>query len=339
MLAVLPQTVSGFTVLPVAYSNSSHHILYVRPHTGPLKSSKGKGKVLPDGRTLFVVNLPPDVTERELVLLFKSCGTIEQVIFNSDSGSMLWQDEQEGSEEEGGAGEDWDMESDGSQDIHPSKKQKVVKDDPPIPKVAPLPFPPLRALRKTGRTAHIVFLDPSSLARALSLPKSSKHQNQAVPQSLSWPNATESPLGLAHYTALYDALRPPLDAVRAHADTSIELHDFELAKKRASESKYKKGEAIVDDDGFTLVTRGGAYGQTVGGGVSVANKKFVADRRGASASGAKRNRKKGEKEKTGFYAFQLHEKKRNDLMELKRKWEEDKAKVEKLKSSRRFRPY
>ena len=125
MPAVLPQTVSGFTVLPVAYSNSSHHILYVRPHTGPLKSSKGKGKALPDGRTLFVVNLPPDVTERELVLLFKSCGTIEQVVFNSDSGSMLWQDEQEGSEEEGGEGEDWDMESDGSQDIHPSKKQKL----------------------------------------------------------------------------------------------------------------------------------------------------------------------------------------------------------------------
>jgi ribosomal RNA-processing protein 7 len=28
-----------------------------------------------------------------------------------------------------------------------------------------------------------------------------------------------------------------------------------------------------------------------------------------------------------------------ELMELKRKWEEDKAKVEKLKASRRFKPY
>ena len=27
------------------------------------------------------------------------------------------------------------------------------------------------------------------------------------------------------------------------------------------------------------------------------------------------------------------------LLELKRKWEEDKAKVEKLKASRRFKPY
>jgi ribosomal RNA-processing protein 7 len=28
-----------------------------------------------------------------------------------------------------------------------------------------------------------------------------------------------------------------------------------------------------------------------------------------------------------------------ELMELKKKWEEDKAKVEKLKASRKFRPY
>lgn len=35
----------------------------------------------------------------------------------------------------------------------------------------------------------------------------------------------------------------------------------------------EKAEAIADYESFTLVTRGGAYGQT-GGGVSVASKRF-----------------------------------------------------------------
>lgn len=67
----------------------------------------------------------------------------------------------------------------------------------------------------------------------------------------------------------------------------------------------------MDEDGFTLVTRGGAYGQAVGGGVGVASKKFM-DNTGKKKdeSGGTRKRKKGKKEKEAFYAFQVHEKKR-----------------------------
>ena len=86
----------------------------------------------------------------------------------------------------------------------------------------------------------------------------------------------------------------------------MEHFDWEQAKKK-QQSKYKKGEAVVDDDGFTLVTRGGAYGQTVGGGVAIASKRFQ-----QTGSTSKRNRKnkKEPKEKDSFYAFQIHEKKR-----------------------------
>lgn len=122
--------------------------------------------------------------------------------------------------------------------------------------------------------------------------------------------------------------------MKAHADSSLEFYEYELAKKK-QKSKYRKGEAIVDEDGFTLVTRGGAYGQTLGGGVSVASKRF--QRSGETTRN--RNSKKEKKEKEGFYAFQKAEKQRLELLELKRKWEEDKAKVEKLKASRRFKPY
>jgi ribosomal RNA-processing protein 7 len=60
------------------------------------------------------------------------------------------------------------------------------------------------------------------------------------------------------------------------------------------------GEAIVDGDGFTLVTRGGAYGKTVGGGVVLASKRFK--RSGLAARN--RSNKKEKKRNEGFYAFQ-----------------------------------
>ena len=89
----------------------------------------------------------------------------------------------------------------------------------------------------------------------------------------------------------------------------MELFEYEQEKKKQN-SKYRKGEAIVDDDGFTLVTRGGAYGQTLGGGVGVASKKFQDEVRKGSGGGRVRKNKKEPKEKDAFYAFQIHEKKR-----------------------------
>ncbi|KAK0207035.1 ribosomal RNA-processing protein 7-domain-containing protein [Desarmillaria ectypa] len=314
-------TVGGFVPLPVSYSSSVIHYIYARAHEGSKKSAK---QLWPVGRTLFLANIPPDATERELSLLFKPHGTVERVSFSEDAQVKDTVEESDDSESD----EEGDMETEGvvaeGEDTQPKKRRRLNKTKPPQPpRVVPLPVKPLRTLRHTGQTAHVVFLDSSSLERALVPPTKPR----------SWPTSDE-PSGLAHYLTLYDSLRPPLDAVRTYADSAMELYEFELAKAK-QKSKYRKGEAIVDEDGFTLVTRGGAYGQTLGGGVAVASKKF--QRSGETSS---RNRKKKEsKEKTEFYAFQKAEKQRNDLMKLKQNWEETKAKVEKLKASRRFKPY
>ncbi|KAJ7507317.1 ribosomal RNA-processing protein 7-domain-containing protein [Mycena galericulata] len=311
----LPSSVAGFSVLPVSYAATSTHYIYARPHVG---SKKNASQTLPDGRTLFLVNVPPDATERELVLLFKGSGTVEKVVFDLDAQETLVEPDDSDDEDE-------DEEEPAEEQVadaaaQPRKRRKLNKPVPPT--VVPLPSKPLRRLRPTGRTAHLVFLDASSLERALA----------PQPKTRPWP-ASEEPSGLAHYTALHDALRPPLDIVRAHADSAMELFEFEQ-KQTKQRARYRKGEAIVDEDGFTLVTRGGAYGQTLGGGVGVASKKFQ-----ESGETPARNKKKEPKQKAGFYAFQKAEKQRHDLMELKKNWEADKAKVEKLKASRRFNPY
>lgn len=286
-MSTLPKLVSGFTVIPVAYSHSTH-ILYARAHL-----SKSQNVVYPEGRTLFLVNVPVDATDREISLFFKSCGTVERVVYDRDASR--------GEEVE----EDADVENE-TPPLHspppppskaPQPKEKGKGQRQPkesaAPSVIPLPPVPTRTLRKSGGIAHVIFLDASSLETALVPPTKPR----------AWPSS-EEPRGLAHYAALYDAQRPPLDVVKAHADSWMERFEFDLAKTKQT-SVYRKGEAVVDEDGFTLVTRGGAYGKTLGGGVGVASKTF-------EKTGQTGNKKKKEpKEKEAFYAFQKAEKQRN----------------------------
>jgi ribosomal RNA-processing protein 7 len=338
---------SDFTPLPLAYSPEATHYLYIRAHNAKKPKTKstptaptdigtvGEGSsidVLPPGRTLFVVNVPPDATERELSLLFKPCGTVERVVFPDD-------DEDENDPL---AGMNSDIDTDSDSDVEmaqedetsttqvmdtTSTRKRRKKNEAPRarpPPVVPLPTIPTRQLRRSGRSAHLVFLDESSLQRSLAPPFcppfSSTSSNTSKPHR--WPPVDPSapPRGLAHYLAKYRAARPPLSAARAHADAFMARYDHAKAQERR-QSKYRKGEAIVDEDGFTLVTRGGAYGQTVGGGVGVASKKFqdLVGKKGVSAvqgSGAEGRRGKGRKKREGkekdkFYKFQVHEERRN----------------------------
>ena len=301
----MPTTISGFAVIPVSYDSSTTHYLYARPH-----SSKGKRNAnqttLPDGRTLFLVNVPPDATERELVLFFKHAGTVEKVVFGNETQAQDEEEAADDTSEDDGEGEDVVMEDpDGMQGvveesaIHKGRKGKKTKQDD-IPELIPLPVPPLRKLRKTGLTAHVVFLDVSSLERALA----------STSEPRAWPFSASAgePCGLAHYQAMYASLRPPLDSVKAFADSAMEVYEYNVQKEK-QKSKYKKGEAIVDEDGFTLVTRGGAYGKTLGGGVGVASKKFQR----SAGQARSRNQKKEKKEKEGFYSFQKADKQRAGL--------------------------
>lgn len=280
-MSTLPRFVSGFTVIPVAYAHSTH-ILYARAHL-----SKSQDIIYPEGRTLFLVNIPVDATDREISLFFKSCGTVERVVYNRDSSRETEVEAEIETETETSPSP-----SPSSEEPQPRSKRQRRPTESASPSVVPLPSVPIRTLRKTGSIAHVIFLDASSLEQAL------------VPPTKPRPwLSSEEPRGLAHYTTLYDAQRPPLDVVKAHADTWMERFEFDLAKMK-QKSVYRKGEAIVDEDGFTLVTRGGAYGQTLGGGVGVASKAFEQTGRAGS------KKKKEPKEKDTFYAFQKAEKQR-----------------------------
>lgn len=324
-------TFGGFSVIPLALGSSSTHYIYARPHQSSQKS-KQPSKSLPtdDGRTLFLANVPVDCTERELAQFFKAngCGSVEKVVFSQDGHVALShgpgdedevdeeEDEEMANAEEGG--EESDPSSDEDEESHKRNKRKKARRPelpakPKAPKVAPLPALPARTLRQTGHTAHVVFLDTSSLTTALSLaslPPNSKR--------LKWPpsSADPEPSGLQYYLALHDSLHPSLPTTRVHADTYLERYEFDKAQSK-KESKYKKGEAIVDEDGFTLVTRGGVYGTTVGGGVGVASRKFQMDAAAGKGDVTQQGKKKKKKEKEDFYTFQVREQKRKGKIDHK----------------------
>jgi ribosomal RNA-processing protein 7 len=233
------------------------------------KHESNENSSLPPDRTLFLANLPVDCTKHQLARFFKSSGPVENIVFEREH-----------------TGED---SSEGS-----SKEQAEFR-VPPICPLSPLPPSP----HHTAHTAHIIFLDSSAIPLALSTSAKRKH----------WPpdSDSEEPMGLRYYLAQYDALHPPLEIAKRHADTYMEHFEF-VRSFTKPKSKYNKGEAIVDAEGFTLVTRGGAYGNTLGGGVAVASKKFQLD--AATGKSQEPESKKKKKEKPDFYTFQIREQKR-----------------------------
>jgi len=333
------------------------HCIYLRAHDGG------------DGRTLFVVNLPSDTTERHLRHLFSAAGPVERVSFLGErpvAGSEELDEESEAEDEAMPAAA-----AEPSKGKGKAKKgyTKVVLNKAGPPAIVPLPPLDPRGVHRfhhTSTSAHVVFLDASSVARALalapqkawpepwaqveaaavSLADEAEGAAQHKPRPRTGPEAalaagvTAPPTGLAFLLARHAALRPPLSAVKTHVDSAVAHYAWVRAHpppKRAGIEGVTVGPdgELLDADGFTIVQRGGKYGRTAeeGGGASMR----VA--RPEQQSGTARPRKKKAKELEDFYRFQLREKKREGLAQMRAQFEADKEKVAKFKASRRFNPY
>lgn len=311
----------------------------------------------PENRTLFIANLPVDYNVREdTQKIFGEYGPVERVIVKENEQQSLagglggvgdWVDSDDEDEQDD---EDEEMDSADEQEEakviegqtpetksasqplgrrrrHRSDRQTQKKSK--IPEIIPLPPLDPRTtspLLPTNSSAYIIFLDPLSLQRALTL--SPTRRPVRLIRTLSNP-----PLGIPYYTALYDTLRPRLEDLKTHADSCIALYDHHFL---AMKSKQSAGE-IVDEDGFTLVVRGGRFGRTAGKGdkgVAVASRRFMLETgsklkelkkmkvgEGDDLAGmaldvdAREGLERGKKRKNrleldGFYGFQTNEKKR-----------------------------
>lgn len=290
-------------------------------------------ELLPEGRTVFVVNLPVDITDRELRTVFGKYGVVEDVrIGKRETGDVLEgvvrgmeveqsddEDEDEDEEDEDENDEDEDEDGDESNDERPeatfkgdllTKKQRraLRRRNLPtsIPEIEPLPrlCPRSTPYLPSGlSSAHIIFLDPISVSRLFS----------SAPVPVSLPKYGQGELsGLAYYNALYKSLRPSLSAIKSFADTSMARFDHLHSLLLSSRAKEQGAGALVDEDGFTVVVRSGKYGRAGArgdgfgkGGVGVATRGFEKKKQGKGG--------KGSQALPDFYKFQTLDRKRQGM--------------------------
>lgn len=323
-----PKLYSSFNAIPITLpspsslassskgksSSATTHYIYVRPHKGT-------------DRTVFVTNLPVDIGERELRAVFGTWGvvedisigreavrdTLEKAVEDEESGSESEQEEeddeqqQEEEEEEGRHGNPVFVPNEAvvltkSQRQNRRRRKGVLP--PSVPEVIPLPPTNPRTanagaeLSPSGsHMAHITFLD------AISVSKVMLHRStSAIPLS-----SMAGPTGLEYYTQLHSALRPPTASIKQFADSSMDRYDHLHSLLLSSRARQKGAGALVDEDGFTVVVRGGRYGRTGGRGdlgsgsvgVGVAKRGLVAKEATGGAAAL-----------SDFYKFQKVDRKR-----------------------------
>ncbi|KAJ3176711.1 Ribosomal RNA-processing protein 7 A [Geranomyces variabilis] len=255
---------------------------------------------LPAGRTLFIANVPTDATAAHFARLFRRCGAVERVAWGGNGNGN----------------------GNGS------------KDD---------------GVRQTGGHAHVVFKQHDAVENAVgmksrarvwsaaaaaaaaeksSVVKEDNDDDDDVDDDGSAKSSTRPLSGLAKYLAAHYAARPTLATLAA--ETNATLAAFEDAE-RAARAAVESARNVPDADGFVTVVRGRG------------RKGMNCDGQGASVTAARAEDltklKPKKKELVDFYRFQLRENKRNQLADLRRKFEDDKQKIAALRANRRFNPY
>jgi ribosomal RNA-processing protein 7 len=127
----------------------------------------------------------------------------------------------------------------------------------------------------------------------------------------------------------------------------MQQYDDEQARALAA-TTGGDGEPLVDDDGFVTVSYGNNSGAVVGVGSSATGKRAL-DEAPVHEQGQKRRkgqkRSRGSKKGPGaleladFYRFQTKENRKKTLHELREQFEQDLAKVQKMKQERQYRPF
>lgn len=115
-----------------------------------------------------------------------------------------------------------------------------------------------------------------------------------------------------------------VDEKTLEAEVNEYMKAFE-AREQEEREEAKKTE--VDEDGWTVVKRGKASG-------GFQQKESI-----LNALEDKIEKGKEKKEFNNFYAFQIRQSKQKHIVSLRKKFAQDKLKIEAMKKARRFKPF
>lgn len=136
-------------------------------------------------------------------------------------------------------------------------------------------------------------------------------------------NSKEHPIltGIAKWTAEYNKRVTNVNEMQTEIDEYMKHYD---KIKKAEETQDDE----ADDDGWTTV---GKKGQNAG----FKQKQSVISKLEEKIQ----SQKKKQKNLTNFYSFEFRDSKKQQLVELRKKFDEDKFKMQSMKHTRKFKPY
>ncbi|KAJ2234693.1 hypothetical protein H4R99_004014 [Coemansia sp. RSA 1722] len=310
--------IGGYKVLPVRFDSSNTesatHFIYFKQH------NNNRDEILmPSSRTLFMYNLPADTSERDIKRLFQGLARVARVVFHEVVGQDILRTTAIKAKmiNEIAASIAATTEKPAGGRKHKQKKEET-KEEPTKP-VA-------RAhVLASGGSAHVVLLEDEEMESVLSM-KAGVRQ---------WPERESDdrtdPLeyrGLTRYLFEHRAARPPAELLKADVDGYMaKFQEAQFERDRMLAQKQN----VPDEDGFITVVRRGRNTRNSDGKNAVVAA-TVEEAREAAV-------KKKEVLFGNMYRFQVRERKRDQLAELRKKFEEDKEKIARMRQARQFRPY
>lgn len=266
-------------------------------HTLYLRQNRPKFPVEDDGCTLFVANVPVDSTLAHFKALFATLGgRTESVRFQSIQDTGKYVDP-----------EDVPMALDDIQDEEFSKEVKRLKRASVLPKTW------TRTVLPSGSNAYVKFVEAAELKVVL---KAASRKPRLVWGENIPANRTPAPLGIERYRQHLALSTPDPEALQESVDAYMELFNKEEILRKRNQ-KLQRSEP--DEEGFVTITRGGRSGA---GRVADAEKI--------------RKTQEGRGIVSDLYRFQRRDERKAKMDSLRVKFEEDKRKIQELRSRRRF---
>lgn len=262
--------IDGYKVIPLRLASDAEHChsIYMKEHFIRLMDPNK-----PRGRTLFLLNVPPYVTEKSLENFFNHTGSVHSVTFAEKPG----RDE----------AEKW------IQNTTEFSNNEV-----------PFKF----------KVAYVVFKTTNSVGRAL--------QVSSIDLFSATTKETLIETGMQLWHSRYQNTLLDIEKTQTYIDQYMAAYD---EREREAAAAAKNSEA--DPDGWVTVGKQGR------------NSGFEQKDTVIGKLEEKIEKGKKKKELSNFYTFQIRESKMKNIIELRKKFEEDKHKIETLKQTRRFRPF
>lgn len=165
----------------------------------------------------------------------------------------------------------------------------------------------------------VQFKEKDAVKSALLAASNSSVVEWTLPESIE-------PTGLKSWVQHHKEAAPSPQALQKGLD------DWVAAYEEGEAAKEKQKKANMSEDGWTVVVRQKGRAKTTGeGGASVRGG-------GVSAAAALKMKKAAEKKavESDFYTFQQRDKRRNELLSLREKFDKDRRRIQELRRDRKF---